>query len=203
MQAAVAALLPERRGHFVYESGHHGEIWLDLEQLFLRPEQIRPCAEALAERLASHGVDVVCGPLVEGAFVAMQVASALGIPFTYSTPTLRETADGMFPVHYPIPTALEAEVRDRRVAVVNDVVNAGSAVRGTLESLSRCGAAPVVIATIAVYGDSAARLAAEHGVVLETLATFPSRIFEPDACPQCALGTPIDPIDSLDPLASG
>jgi hypothetical protein len=28
---------PPRRGHFVLESGHHGNLWLDLNSLFLRP----------------------------------------------------------------------------------------------------------------------------------------------------------------------
>ena len=39
MQDAVSELLSERRGHFVLESGHHGELWLELELLFLHPER--------------------------------------------------------------------------------------------------------------------------------------------------------------------
>ncbi len=77
------------------------------------------------------------------------------------------------------------------MAVVNDVINAGSAVRGTLAALAECAAEPVAIGTLAVYGDSAGRLAASHALPLETLASFPSRIFEPDACPMCAKGTPL------------
>lgn len=29
-------------GHFLLESGHHGDLWLDLELLCLRPRQIEP-----------------------------------------------------------------------------------------------------------------------------------------------------------------
>ena len=36
MQGQVAQLLPSREGHFVYESGHHGALWLELERLALR-----------------------------------------------------------------------------------------------------------------------------------------------------------------------
>jgi orotate phosphoribosyltransferase len=74
--------LPTRRGHFLLESGHHGDTWLDLELLCVRPDRVRPLANELAARLQKHGAEVVCGPLVEGAFLALMVASEMGLPFT-------------------------------------------------------------------------------------------------------------------------
>ena len=192
MQEQVAQLVPQREGHFVYESGHHGQVWLDLELLFLRPERVQPMAEALADRLRGYQPAAVCGPLVEGAFVAMMVASSLRLPFSYSEPVRDQRATGLFPISYPIPKPLGPTLRGKRVAIVNDVINAGSAVRGTLGALERCGARPVVIGALATYGDAGSRLAATHGVPLETLAAFPSRVWEPDACPLCASGVPLD-----------
>ena len=81
MQERVDELLPKRVGHFAYESGHHGELWLELERLALHPERLRPLVDALAERLRAHAPEVVCAPLVEGAFVGLLVAAALGVPF--------------------------------------------------------------------------------------------------------------------------
>ena len=81
---------------------------------------------------------------------------------------------------YPIPRPLQRALRGIRVAIVNDVINAGSAVRGTLASLKQCGAEPVAIGALAVYGGAASELATTHGVALETLASFPSRIWAPD-----------------------
>ena len=191
MQEQVAQLLPKREGHFVFESGHHGPIWLDLDLLFLRPERVRPLAEALADRLRASQPSVICGPLVEGAFVGLMVASSLRLPFSYSEPVRDQHATGLFPVSYPIPKSLQLTLRGQRVAIVNDVINAGSAVRGTLASLKACGAQPVAIGTLAVYGGAATELAAVHDVVLETLASFPGRIWEPGACPLCAEGVPL------------
>ena len=187
----VEQLLPKREGHFVFESGHHGQTWLDLERLFLHPERVQPLAEALANRLRGHQVAAVCGPLVEGAFVGLMVASSLRLPFTYSEPVRDHRASSLFPVSYPIPKPLEPELRGKCVAIVNDVINAGSAVRGTLAALKQCGAQPVAIGTLAVFGHAARELAATHGVALETLASFPSRIWEPSACPLCAKGVPL------------
>ena len=55
--------LPTRRGHFLLESGHHGDLWLDLELLCLRPDRVRPFANELAARLEKYGAEVVCDPL--------------------------------------------------------------------------------------------------------------------------------------------
>ena len=38
MQEDVLRPVPARRGHFLLESGHQGDRWLDLELLCLRPE---------------------------------------------------------------------------------------------------------------------------------------------------------------------
>jgi orotate phosphoribosyltransferase len=192
MQEQVAQLLPKREGHFVFESGHHGQVWLDLELLFLRPERVQPLAEALAARLRAYHPAAVCGPLVEGAFVGLMVASSLRLPFSYSEPVRAHDTAGLFPVSYPIPRSLEPKLQGKRVVVVNDVINAGSAVRGTLASLKQCGAQPIAIGTLAVYGDAASALAARHEVALEALASFPSQIWEPSACPLCAKGVPLN-----------
>jgi orotate phosphoribosyltransferase len=78
------------------------------------------------------------------------------------------------------------------VAIVNDVVNAGSAVRGALAELGACGARPVAIGALAVLGGSARELARGAGLALETLAELPNEIWEPARCPLCARGVPVD-----------
>jgi orotate phosphoribosyltransferase len=187
MQAEIEKLLAKRHGHFELESGHHGELWLDLELLMLYPHRVRPIADALAARVASYDVDAICGPLVEGAFVGLLVASSLKLPFTYSQPT-RSSESGLFPVQYTIPAAFQSQLQGKRVAIVNDVINAGSAVRGTLADLKRSGAELVVIATLAVLGESARALADEEKVALESLAFFPNQIWNPADCPLCRRG---------------
>lgn len=58
----VLRLLEARRGHFLLESGHHGDLWLALDRLFVRPARLEPFAAELGERLAAHGIDGVCAP---------------------------------------------------------------------------------------------------------------------------------------------
>jgi len=197
MHDDVIAVMPGRRGHFLLESGHHGDLWLDLELLCVNPGPVRRLAARVAARLAPHDIEVVCGPLVEGAFVALMVAAELGVPFSYSERFPHPERGSLFPVDYRVPRTLRARVRDKRVAVVNDVINAGSAVRATLIDLEACAARPVAIGTLLVLGSSASQLAADRGVVLETLASLPNNLWTPAECPLCVRGVPL--VDGLGP----
>jgi orotate phosphoribosyltransferase len=192
-EQAVNAL-PGRIGHFRLESGHHSDLWLDLQRLCSRPEFIRPRAVEVARRLARYDADVVCGPLVEGAFVALLVALELGATYCYTEPFRPSSGagDALFPVKYRLPASLARSVEGKRVAIVNDVIGAGSALLGTLSDLSANGASVVAIGTLAVMGTSAAAIAERHGLALETLATFPTTIFTPDLCPLCRSGVPLE-----------
>jgi orotate phosphoribosyltransferase len=92
-----------------------------------------------------------------------------------------------------VPAALRRALRGKRVAVVNDVINAGSAVKGTLADLRVCGASPSVVATLLVLGSAASALANREGVALETLASLTNPIWEAATCPLCQQGVPLSP----------
>lgn len=172
-------LLPVRRGHFRFESGHHGDLWLDLDALLLRPRALAACAAELAARLSAHGVEAACGPLVGGAFVAQMVAAELDVELVYT-----ERSGGA----YCVPPALRDRLRGRRVAIVDDAINAGSAVGTTARDLQACEAQLVALGALLVLGHPAARLAAELGTPLEHIAVLPNTLWEPSACPLCAAG---------------
>ena len=175
-----------RRGHFRYESGHHSDAWIDLERLCLYPERVAPLADELADRIAAHHVDAVCGPLVEGAFVALMVASRLQTLFTYADRFEDRESDALYPVRYRVPESLRRELTGRRVAIVNDVISAGSAVRGTLADLVDLGADTVVIASLAVLGRTFVEFAAANRIPLETLTQVPNKLWTESECPMCA-----------------
>ena len=193
MQETILNLLPARKGHFLLESGHHGDLWLDLERLFLRPRLLQPHIAELAKRLMALGINAVCGPLVEGAFAGLMVANELDIDFTYSERFSRPS-QGLFPAGYRVPATLRDELRGKRVAIVNDVINAGSAVRGTYADLRECGANVVAIGALLVLGASASQFASEMNLALISLAEVPNNMWTIPACPLCAAGVPLEDI---------
>src|SRR5436190_1062754 len=113
--------MARRSGHFRFESGHHGDRWLEPDLLLQRPTALRPFA----------------------------------------------------------------------IALVNDVTNAGSAVRGTYEDLVACGARPVAFGTLIALGAWSTSFAAEHGLALEALERLGNNLWTPEACPLCSAGEPL------------
>jgi orotate phosphoribosyltransferase len=194
MQQEVLELLSGRQGHFLLESGHHGDLWLDLETLCLQPQRAQALATRLIAPLSALQVDAVCGPLVEGAFIAILVALQLDPQFVYSERFVRSTADGLFPAGYRVPAPLREGLRGKRVAIVNDVTNAGSAVIGTFADLEECGANVVAISTLLVLGSAAAKFAASKNVPLHTIATMPNNLWTASECPLCESGVPLQDV---------
>jgi orotate phosphoribosyltransferase len=192
MKENLLSLVRGRQGHFLLESGHHGDLWYQLETLCLRSRDLRPFAGRLAAQLAPYEVEVVCGPLVEGAFVALMVSLELGCDFAYAERFADTTRDGLFPVEYRLPKSLHPAAKSKRVAIVNDVINAGSAVRGTFFDLQEHGAGVVAIGALLALGDAIKEFAAEHQVPLEILERMPNNLWTPSECPLCAASVPLE-----------
>jgi orotate phosphoribosyltransferase len=178
----ILDLLEARRGHFLLESGHHGDLWLELDRLFERPARLEPFAQELGRRLAAHGIEAVCGPLTGGAFVAQTIAAKLDLEFSWA-----ERSEG----GYRIPEALRSGLERKAVAIVDDVVNAASATRATLVQLRQAGARPVAVGALVTLGETPGAFARREGLALERLATMANTLWEPSECPMCAAGEPL------------
>jgi orotate phosphoribosyltransferase len=192
MEENVLSLVLGRQGHFRLESGHHGDLWLQLETLCLHSREIRPFAVQLAAQLQQYEVEAVCGPLVEGAFMALLVSLELGCDFVYAERFANTSRQGLYPVEYRLPKALHTAAKGKRVAIVNDVISAGSAVRGAFSDLQAIGADVVAIGALLALGDTIASFAAEHHVALEVLKRLPHNLWTPSQCPLCAAGQPLE-----------
>jgi orotate phosphoribosyltransferase len=192
--AAFLELVSGRRGHFRLESGHHGGLWLDLDPLFADPRRIAPFVAALAAALRPYEAEVVCGPLLGGAFLAQLVARELGAGFCFTERVMPARADGLYPARYRLPPSLSDRVRGRRVAMVDDVMSAGSALRGTCEELRSHGAAPVAAGALLVLGSTGADYFAARGVAVEAVARDEYTLWLPAECPLCARGVPIEDV---------
>jgi orotate phosphoribosyltransferase len=192
MKEHPLSLANARQGHFQLESGHHGDRWLQLETLCLHSRETRPFAARLAAQLAHYEIEVVCGPLVEGAFVGLLVSLELGCDLVYAERFANAAREGLFPVEYRLPKALQPMVKDKRIAIVNDVISAGSAVRGTFFDLQSLGARVVVIGALLALGEAISEFAAEHRVALELLERMPNNLWTPSECPLCAAGMPLE-----------
>jgi orotate phosphoribosyltransferase len=121
---------------------------------------------------------VVCGPLVGGAYLAQLVADSMNADFTWST-----RRSGTYVL------ALADTVADRRIAIVDDAINAGSAVLSTSTAIAAAGGHVVAVAALLTLGSAPTSVT---GVPVESLAALPSTRWRAATCALCATGSPLD-----------
>lgn len=176
------------------ESGYHSEQWFDLDSLFAQREQLQPYVRELARRLAAHRIDAVCGPMTGGAVLAELIAAELGLPSFHTERIETPGATGLFPVRYVVPAAQRPRLCGKAVAIIDDAVSAGSAVKGTYADLLACGAHPVACGALFIFGDTAAQFTADKNLHLEGIAHLPFALWKPADCPLCRAGVPFENI---------
>jgi orotate phosphoribosyltransferase len=192
MQDDLNALLTARRGHFRLESGHHADMWLELDTLFVHPHRLRPIARQLALQLAVHDIEAVCGPVIGGSLVAQMIALELDLEFFTAERLLEASEHGGMAVHYRVPNRTRGWLGGKRIAIVDDVISTGSAARGTYTDLTNCGALPVALGALLVLGFAAPTLAKTSNMALESIAQLPSHYWPPGDCPLCVAKVPLE-----------
>lgn len=194
MQADLPVLLNGRRGHFRMESGYHSELWFNLDKLFEDPARLQPFVDDLAGRLAAHRIEAVVGPMTGGAKLAAMIGTKLNIESFHTERFETPNAAGLFPVRYIIPAARRESLRGKTVAIVDDAISAGSAVKGTHADLLACGAQPLVCGALILFGDRADAFAGGNNLRLEAIARMSFGMWKPVECPLCKAGTPVEAI---------
>jgi orotate phosphoribosyltransferase len=186
VESRLLELAHPRYGHFDLGTGYHGDVWLDLDALFVRPVLLRPYLGLLADRLREHRVDAVCGPMEGGAFLAYALADRLGVTFLAA---YRAPAAGA----YRLAWAGDAGegIGGWRVAIADDAVNAGTAVRACARQLRDRGAVPVAVAAMLSVGRAGQTMPAALSVPFYSVDSVPSQVWLLEDCPLCADGMPL------------
>jgi len=190
--ADILALADARRGHFRMESGYHTAQWLHLEPLFVHPDRIQPIASALARLLEPAAPNAICGPLVGGAFVAQLVANELGCELYFTERVDDLATPGLFRARYRLPPSLARRVTGRRVAIVDDVISAGSSARATFAALHEANARVVAVGALLLMGDAAPAWFADFAIPVVASARTAFEIWPPESCPLCAANIPVE-----------
>jgi orotate phosphoribosyltransferase len=187
-----------RRGHFQMESGLHCGLWFDLDAAFVDQAALDPFVTQLSQLLRRHDVEAVCGPMTGGAFLAQLLARLLGSEFYFTSP-LPANGQDTFAVRYQLPAGVGYRLLGKRVAIVDDVMSAGSSLRATLAAIESHGAIPVVVGALHVLGTTGADFFKERGLRVETTGRAAFETWRPAECPLCASGVPLD--DPSNPAA--
>jgi orotate phosphoribosyltransferase len=135
---------------------------------------------------------MICGPLLGGAFLAQLVARELHLPFCFTDRIQSEAGVGMYHTRYRLPSAFNARVRGQRVAIVDDVMSAGSALRGTFIALHSQGAITVAAGSLLQLGDAGSSYFESKQIPVVAVARDNYELWLPESCPLCAQAVPLE-----------
>lgn len=140
--------------HFVYISGEHGSGWIDKDAVYPHTERTDALAALLAEKVGDRGIEVVCGPATGGLILAQWVAHHLGAIAVFGehghTPAEEHHPEGQRA--FVLNRGYDRLVVGRRVLVVDDVVNTGFSIRGTIEAVRANGGTVSIAASVCNRG---------------------------------------------------
>ena len=152
-------------GHFVYASGEHGSGWIAKDIINTNPSRPRELGAMLAEAVRDAGIeaDVVCGPAIGGVICAQYTALAMGTECVFAE-RHHESGNEIF----VLKRRYDEAVIDRRVLVVDDVINTGHSTGLVLDAVRAAGGEVVGVATWINRGNVGAReLGVERFVFLD------------------------------------
>ncbi len=127
-----------RDDHFVYISGDHGSGWIDKDAVFPHTEYLARLGKMLADAVKPLKADVICGPATGGLTVAQWTAHGLGVLCCFAEHGKPDPKTGL-PGKFGLHRGYDRLVADRRVLVVDDIVDTGQSIRQTLTAVKAAG----------------------------------------------------------------
>ena len=118
--------------------------------------------------------------------VAQLIALELDVEFLFTERLPLPEGTALFAAQYRLPEPLRSAAAGRRVAVVDDLISAGSSARATIAELQLQGASVVTVGALLVMGEGA------DDLTIQTLGRVPYGLWDPVACPNCARGVPLE-----------
>lgn len=173
--------------HFVYKSGKHGSGYIDPDRILPSMGSMQRYCRSLATPFMKDNVDVVVAPAVGGIVLAVLTASWLGNWFVREVGAVWADKDGDT---YSFERAgFDEQVTKRRVLVVDDLLTAGTSIKGTIAAIAPYHPQIVGAAVLVNRGGVTAE---DLGVPrLESLASVDFEAVDSGQCQLCKQRVPI------------
>ena len=177
--------------HVVYTSGKHGSDYVNKDAVYPYTEETDELCQAIAERFGDADVEVVVAPAVGGVILSQGVARHL----------TKITGRKVFGIYAEkadegdslvIKRGYDKFVPGKRVLVVDDVLTTGGSVKKIIE-LVRDVLNGIIVGVGVLCNQGNVQPEDVGGVpVLEALINVQMAMHDPDQCPLCAEGVPVN-----------
>lgn len=165
-------------GHFILSSGKHSPNYVQCARLFEYPEAGEKIGTLLAEKIKEVNPTAVIGPAMGGIILSYEVARSLGVRNLFA-----ERKDGKMQLRRGFAVS-----KNDRVAIVEDVVTTGGAVREVMELLKSLEVEVVCVGSVV----DRSKGKADFGVPFKKLIDLDFPVYEKNECPLCEKNIPTD-----------
>lgn len=164
-------------GHFRLTSGRHSSQYMQCAQVLQYPKYASVLCDALGEKFANDGVELVIGPALGGIIVAYEVGRALGVK-TFFT----EREEGIMSLRRGFVIN-----PGEKVLVVEDVVTTGGSVKEVIKVVREKGGEVIGVGVLVDRSNGKV----DFGVKTESILKMEIESYDPDDCPLCRKGIPV------------
>lgn len=181
-------------GHFLFTSGLHGSEYMQCQKIMQYPRYGMQLARVLARQLLESGIapEAVIGPALGAIHWEVFLATAFDELLSKGEPVRAIFAERVTDASgdanaFAIRRGIELAANEK-VLVVEDVTTTGGSVRKVLNLVQQLGATPVAVAALVDRSGGSITF----DVPFHKLMALNLESYEPDKCPHCAKGLPID-----------
>ncbi|MDB4983898.1 MAG: phosphoribosyltransferase [Patescibacteria group bacterium] len=187
--------------HFVYAAGEHGSAYVNKDAIYLYPSKVSRLCRFIAEEFVAMNVQVVVGPVVGGVALSQWVAFHLGeitgrdilAVIADKVPVLgltKEQNPYIVEENFVIKRGYDACVRDRRVLVVEDILNSGMSVKKVINVVNSLGGNLVGVGALCNRGKVTGSQIGTHSLMCLMEADLEK--FPEAECPLCQANVPVN-----------
>lgn len=174
--------------HIIYTSGKHGSAYINKDAVYPHTQLTSALCKIIAKKFLKSEIEVVIAPVIGGVILSQWVSYHL------SKMSGRQVLGVYAEKHnddFVIKRGYDKLICNRRILVVEDVLNTGGSVKKVVEATKNAGGQVVAVASLCNRGNVQSK---DLGDVPElySLVQINLDAWEETECPLCAQGIPIN-----------
>jgi len=178
-----------RAGHFVYQSGRHGDSYVNKDALYPYTRETSRLCKAFAEHFKDAGVEAVIGgatgAIILSQWTAYHLSEMLGKE-VYGTYADKDGSGG-----FVIKRGYDKVIAGKKLLVVEDLTTTGGSIQKVVEAARAAGATVVGAAVLCNRGNVTAGMAGDPGEFF-SLVHLDLESWEEAECDLCKRGIPVN-----------
>jgi len=164
------------KGHFCLTSGLHSDEYFQCAKLYQYPEYTEKLGKMIAEKLKGLDFDTIVAPAVGAVIIGYEVAKQAGKRNLFV-----ERKDGVMQLRRGYKLA-----KGEKIVIIEDVITTARTIKETIECTKEFE--PEVVAVGCIVDRSCGKT----GLNIVSLAQVTPKTYEPENCPLCAEGIPVE-----------